>query len=54
MLISTVQQVEKELHASHVHSRMHPSERHINPAGMGGEGNNYYVLVIPWFNGDEF
>lgn len=39
MQISTVQQVGKELHASHVHSQMHLFERPINPVGMGGEGN---------------
>lgn len=38
MQISTVQLVVKELHAFHVHSQMHLSEKHTNPGGMGGEG----------------
>lgn len=50
MQISTVQLVAKESPAFHVPSQMHQLERHINPAGMGGEGilqsafSNFSVL----------
>ena len=46
MQISTKQLVEKELHASRVHSQMHLSERLISPAGMRGEGNPYEIVSI--------
>ena len=46
MQISIRQLVEKEFHASRVHSQMHLSERLINPAGMHGEGNLYAIFSV--------
>ena len=52
MQISTVQLVAMELPAFHVPSQMHQLERHINPAGMGGEGSlqfafSYISVFLP-------
>lgn len=44
MQISILRLVEREFHVFHVHFRMHLSERHISPDGMGGEGNLHLVL----------
>lgn len=45
MQTNTSQLVAKELHAFHVHFQMPPSERHINPVGMGGAGKIPYNII---------
>ena len=50
MRTNTAQRVAKELHAFHVHFQMRPSERHINPVGMGGAGKtSYNTILFPVF-----